>query len=159
MQLNLRAAMPLVGLVAMALLVGACASKREASRPVAAMSSASPASSGASSVAAPNEAVWHLRAGLNVAALSCRGRGRTSVVGAYSRLLSRHRALLAQSYAVEQRRHGAGLDRHQTQLYNRFSNQRSPERFCRNASAVANQANAMDSPGLAANAARLLSQL
>lgn len=152
MRLDLRTAMPWAGLVAIALLLGACAGKREAPRPLAASSSAKYA-------APPSEAVWHLRAGLNVAALSCRGRGRTSVVGAYSRMLTRHRILLAQSYAAEQRRHGASLDRHQTQLYNRFSNQRSPERFCRNASAVASRINAMDSPSVSANAAQLLNEL
>ena len=152
MRLYLRAAKPLAGLVFTALLLSACAAKHEARRPLAASSSVKHG-------APPNEAVWHLRAGLNVAALSCRGRGRTSVVGAYSRMLDRHRTLLAQSYSVEQRRHGAGLDRHQTQLYNRFSNQRSPERFCRNASAVAKRVNAMDSPSVSANASRFLNEL
>lgn len=152
MRFDLRAAKPLAGLAFAALLLSACAAKHETRRPLAVSSSATHS-------AAPSEAVWHLRAGLNVAALSCRGRGRTSVVGAYSRMLSRHRTLLAQSYAVEQRRHGAGLDRHQTQLYNRFSNQRSPERFCRNAAVVASRVNAMDSPSVSANASRLLNQL
>lgn len=107
----------------------------------------------------PNESVWHLRAGLNVAALSCRGSGRERVAPAYSRLLSRHRGLLASSYALEQRRYGAGLDRHQTQLYNRFALQRSPERFCASASDVADQAVAMDSTALAKNAGSLLSRI
>lgn len=156
MRLDLRRAMPLAGLVVIALLLGACATRHEAPRSAAAAANRQP---GRAQSGSPSEAVWHLRAGLNVAALSCRGRGRTSVVGGYSRMLSRHRALLAQSYAVEQRRHGAGLDRHQTQLYNRFSNQRSPERFCRNAAAVASQVNAMDSSGLSASASRLLGQL
>lgn len=106
-----------------------------------------------------SEAVWHLRAGLNVAALSCRGKGRTPVAGHYSRLLTRHKALLAQAYAGEQRRYGKGLDRHQTQLYNRFSNQRSPERFCTAAASVAKRAVALDSPGLAANARSLLGEI
>lgn len=110
-------------------------------------------------IAEPNESVWHLRAGLNVAALSCRGSGRQRVAPAYSRLLSRHRGLLASSYTLEQRRHGAGLDRHQTQLYNRFALQRSPERFCASASDVADQAVAMDSTALAKNAGSLLSRI
>lgn len=109
--------------------------------------------------AQPNESVWHLRAGLNVAALSCRGSGREKVAPAYSRLLSRHRGLLASSYALEQRRHGSGLDRHQTQLYNRFALQRSPERFCASAADVADQAVAMDSSALAKNAGSLLSRI
>ena len=110
-------------------------------------------------VADGNEAVWHLRAGLNVAALMCKGRGRVSVAGDYSRLLSRHRGLLAAAYAGEQRRHGSGLDRHQTKLYNRYSNQHDPAGFCRAAAGVAQRAVAMDSPTLARNAGALVGAL
>lgn len=106
------------------------------------------------------EALWHLRAGLNVAALSCRGRGRTSVVGEYSRLLSRHRAVLDAAYRAEQRRYaGSGFDRHQTRLYNRFANQRSPQRFCQSAASIASRANGMDSARLGPAAPRLLGEL
>jgi hypothetical protein len=107
----------------------------------------------------PGEAVWHLRAGLNVAALSCRGRGRTPVTGYYSRVLSRHKTLLSQAYAGEQRRYGKGLDSHQTKLYNRFSNQRNPTEFCASAASVAKQAATMDSPTLAVNARSLLGRI
>ncbi|HCF24076.1 MULTISPECIES: hypothetical protein [unclassified Novosphingobium] len=107
----------------------------------------------------PSEAVWHLRAGLNVAALSCRGSGRTPVAAHYARLLSHHKALLAQAYSNEQRRYGKGLDRHQTQLYNRFSNQRNPAKFCSTAASVAREAGAMDSPSLARNASGLLGRI
>jgi hypothetical protein len=107
----------------------------------------------------PGEAVWHLRAGLNVAALSCRGKGRESVAPGYARLLTRHKTLLANAYAAELKRHGKGLDRHQTQLYNRFAYQPRPDQFCRSAALVANEANALDSPGLARAAPKLLSRL
>lgn len=107
----------------------------------------------------PNEAVWHLRAGLNVAALMCKGRGRMSVAPGYARVLSRHQGLLAAAYQAEQRRQGAGFDRHQTRIYNRFSNQRDPARFCRAAAGVAGQAAAMDSPMLARRAGDLLGEL
>ena len=107
----------------------------------------------------PSEAVWHLRAGLNVAALSCKGRGRAPVTAHYSRFLGRHKALLSRAYAAEQRRHGKGLDRHQTQLYNRFANQRSPAQFCASSASVAKRAAAMDSPALAATARRLLDEI
>jgi hypothetical protein len=110
-------------------------------------------------VADPGEAVWHLRAGLNVAALSCRGRGRTSVAGGYSQLLNRHRTLLAAAYAAEQRRYGKGLDRHLTQIYNRFANQPAPGEFCSDAADVASQAVRMDSATLSNQARRLLGQL
>ena len=110
-------------------------------------------------VTAASESLWHLRAGLNVAALSCRGSGRESVAPDYSRLLSRHRGLLASAYAAEQRRYRAGMDRHQTQLYNRFAFQPKPDQFCRSAALVASEANGLDSPALARAAPRLLSRL
>ncbi|MFM5954386.1 MAG: hypothetical protein ACKOPE_08810 [Novosphingobium sp.] len=107
----------------------------------------------------PSEAVWHLRAGLNVAALSCRGKGRTPVAGSYGRLLTRHRGLLANAYAGEQRRYGKGMDRHLTQVYNRFANQGNPAKFCSSAANVAQRAVAMDSPTLASNARSLLGEI
>ncbi len=107
----------------------------------------------------PGEAVWHLRAGLNVAALSCRGKGRTPVAGSYAKVLSRHKALLAQAYAGEQRRYGKGLDTHQTRIYNRFSNQKNPVQFCATAASVAKQVVTMDSPSLALNARNLLGRI
>jgi hypothetical protein len=74
-------------------------------------------------------------------------------------MLSRHRAILASSYAIEQRRYGGGLDRHQTQLYNRFAYGATSQRFCRTAAGVANRVVEMDSPTLARNASGLLSDL
>ena len=106
------------------------------------------------------EAVWHLRAGLNVAALSCRGRGRVGLTGEYRQLLSRHDGLLDASYSGELRRYGqSGLDRHQTQLYNRFALQRSPARFCQAAQGVARRAVAMNATELTAGAPRLVAEL
>ena len=107
----------------------------------------------------PNEAVWHLRAGLNVAALLCKGRGRVAVAPGYARLLDRHRGLLAAAYSAEQRRHGSGFDRHQTRLYNRFANPRDPARFCRSAAGVASRSAAMSSPDLSRRASALLGEL
>lgn len=109
--------------------------------------------------AAPSEAVWHLRVGLNVAALMCKGRGRTAVSGAYARLLGRHRALLDAAYRAEQRRHGGGFDQHQTRIYNRFANQRDPAAFCRRAATVAAHATALSSAALAQQAGKLLGQI
>lgn len=139
---------------ALAVLLAGCASHD--ARPVA---RASQKAVPRQAVAEPGEAVWHLRAGLNVAALSCRGRGREPVAGSYAKLLSRHRALLASAYAGEQRRHGKGLDRHLTQVYNRFAYQRSPANFCHNAAAVAQEAVRMDSPTLSNRARSLLGRL
>jgi hypothetical protein len=109
--------------------------------------------------AEPTTAVWHLRAGLNVAALTCRGRGRVPVQAVYSQLLVSHRTLLAAAYSAERQRQGTQFDRTETRLYNRFSFQRNPEKFCRDAASVARRAAAMDSPTLAANAGNLLGEL
>ena len=113
----------------------------------------------AESLAEPSEAVWHLRAGLNVAALTCRGKGRAPVSPGYTRLLARHKSLLASAYNQEKKRHGGGLDRHLTKVYNRFAYQPKPEVFCREAAATLAEANALDSPGLARAAPKLLSRL
>ena len=107
----------------------------------------------------PGAAVWHLRAGLNVAALACKGHGRIQVRGDYGRLLTHHRTLLAAAYSAELHRQGARFDRSETRLYNRFSNQHNPVQFCRDAASVAHRAAAMNSPSLAANAPSLLREL
>lgn len=106
-----------------------------------------------------SEAVWGLRAGLNVAALSCRGEGRRPVAGAYAAMLARHRALLAAAYRQEQGRQGKAFDRQQTRVYNTFANQASPSRFCSTASTVAQRANGLDSAAFAVAAPRLLGVL
>lgn len=109
---------------------------------------------------AGNETVLKLRAGLNVAALSCQGRGMPAVTPAYGQMLSRHRALFAVAYRTETQRLGqSGLDRQQTRLYNRFANQHSPGNFCRSAAYLANQASSMDSPRLASASPQMVAQL
>lgn len=129
--------------------LGACGGDRRVAR--------APSPAGQSVEA--SEAVWHLRVGLNVAALLCKGRGRVSVAGDYGRVLGRHRALFADAYAAEQRRHGSGFERHQTRLYNRFSNQRDPAGFCRRAASTARQALVLDSFALSRKAAALVGQI
>jgi len=106
------------------------------------------------------ESVWNLRAQLNVAALSCRGDGRVSVIDDYGRFLSRHRSVLAASYRNGVKRYGqTGFDRRQTKLYNRFANQYSTDRFCLTAQSIARRAAVMDSATLSATALRLLNDL
>ncbi len=157
------------GLAAAALLLSACSSQ-QASRPVSRAPASRPAAVPSPRplpapvyAAAPgrsSEQVWKLRAGLNVAALSCRGRGKASVTGAYGRLLSHHRALLASAYQTEQRRLGqAAFDRQQTRIYNRFANQRSPVEFCATAASIASRASSMDSASLPPAAPRMVSEL
>jgi hypothetical protein len=107
-----------------------------------------------------SEAVWSLRAGLNVAALSCRGRGRPPVAGEYARMLTRHRDLLATAYRREQERQGTrAFDRQQTRIYNTFANQASPVRFCGTANAVAHRVNGLDSAAFTLAAPRMLGEL
>ena len=142
------------GIAGAALIALAACSHGQAPRLASSRPAAAPLAS-----ADPNEAVWHLRAGLNVAALLCKGRSRVAVAPGYGRLLSRHRGLFAAAYSAEQRRQGSGFDRHQTRIYNRFANQRDPARFCRSAAGVANRAVAMDSPALSRRASSLLSEL
>ncbi len=144
---------------AMAAAVAGCAGRNAAPASYADHQPHAAVVASSSGPAEPSESLWHLRAGLNVAALSCRGQGRPPVAPAYARLLSRHRAILASSYAQEQQRYGSGLDRHQTQLYNRFAYGATTPRFCRSAAGVASRAVVMDSPTLARSARGLLSEL
>ena len=153
-------------LLALSFVLAACSTNNRAAAPTYRPASANrppaaaPAPARAEFTGRSPEALLRLRAGLNVAALSCRARGRVPVAGAYGRVLSRHSSLLANAYASERQRLGvAGLDRQQTRLYNRFANQRSPTDFCRAAADIAGRAGSMDSASLAPGAARLASEL
>ena len=110
--------------------------------------------------AEPRAEIWRLRSGLNVAALTCRGSGKPPVTGHYSKMLKRHSQLLDQTYRMETRRYGvAGHDRRQTKVYNRYSIQRSPTRFCGVAADVAREASSMSSAQLSAAASELVARL
>lgn len=113
----------------------------------------------ASTTATPRSAVWQLRAGLNVAALTCRGRGRVSVASDYRRLMKRHGVLLNAAYRAEKSRRGRAFDHQQTRLYNHFSNQRSPAKFCKAASGIARQARSMSSASLSRASPHLVAEL
>ena len=162
MQRELRVAVAVVGLVAPSVLLSSCGlfdRPKVASKPVP-RPAASPPRAPSEPPASPSAAVWGLRSGLNVAALSCRGQGRRAVAGDYARMLARHRGLLAAAYRQEQGRHGAGaFDRQQTRVYNTFASQTSPARFCAAASQVAQRANGLDSAAFSLAAPRLLSEL
>ncbi|MDE2562244.1 MAG: hypothetical protein KGL48_08345 [Sphingomonadales bacterium] len=107
-----------------------------------------------------SRSIWRLRSGLNVAALSCRGRSRTAVAPAYRRMLERHKQVFAASYRSEVTRYGmAGFDHDQTRVYNHFANQRSPSAFCSTAAEVADRASRIDSGRFGPEAPRLLAQL
>ena len=85
--------------------------------------------------------LWHLRAGLNVAALACRGPDEAATVARYNALIARHAAELKAAeaaYAAEyQARFGASggdwrdrYDDDQTRLYNFFGQARGRAAFC-----------------------------
>jgi hypothetical protein len=111
----------------------------------------------------PAETLWHLRAGLNVAAISC--RGSRTVAPAYNRMLGQHRAALAIAASSEQARFGAGAanvkqnDRHQTQLYNFFAGPRGQAGLCRSAASVLARINAMNGAQLNQAAPRALAEV
>jgi hypothetical protein len=81
--------------------------------------------------------LWHLRAGLNVAALACRGPDEAALVAGYNALLARHAVPLKAAeaaYAAEYRAAtAAGRDRYDdqmTRLYNHFGQARGRASFC-----------------------------
>lgn len=85
--------------------------------------------------------LWHLRAGLNVAALACRGPDKAVLVARYNALLSQHAAELKAAeaaYAAEyQAAGGDWRDRYDdamTRLYNFFGQARGRDAFCAAAS-------------------------
>lgn len=98
------------------------------------------------------EALWHVRAALNVAALSCaRQPGGLELVRRYNALLSDRKPVLAAAYADEAgRRAQADLDRHMTMLYNFFAQPPAQVAFCAAAATVAERAAAMPAAGLSA---------
>lgn len=111
------------------------------------------------------EAIWHLRAALNVAALNCGTKGHVPVEGGYNAMLTAHKDILGEAYAAETGRFGEGraamqeVDRHQTRLYNFFANIRSLAKFCETAHDITERVNAMPSTELALAARHFLAKL
>lgn len=101
--------------------------------------------------------LWNVRAGLNVAALSC--RKTKGIERDYRKVLERHRSVLASSYAAAQRKAGHGFDREQTRLYNRFAQRFTNPGSCQEAASIARETLAMDSSRLVAQAPTLLGRL
>jgi cell division septation protein DedD len=103
------------------------------------------------------EALWHVRAALNVAALSCgRRAGGAEIVRRYNALLTDRKPILTAAYADEAgRRDQAALDRHMTQLYNFFAQPPAQSGFCAAAAEVSGHADSLS----AADAAPALHRL
>lgn len=90
------------------------------------------------------EAVWHVRAALNVAALSCSGANGAAITQRYNTLLKSRKQLLADAYRSERARFSASngsaeqaaLDGHMTKLYNFFAQPPAQQGFCIAAASV-----------------------
>lgn len=86
----------------------------------------------------PDEVAWHVRAGLNVAALACRDADAGTMVAQYNAMLANDRAPLAAARAgVEtayRARFGAAWqardDGDMTRLYNHFATPEAHDAFC-----------------------------
>ena len=98
----------------------------------------------------PAATLWHLRAGLNVAALGCDDSERT-VSAAYERLLARNRRTLADAYRdlSAEHRDTAAFETAMTQLYNYYAQPPAQPGFCAAARAVLAEAEALPVEGLA----------
>lgn len=114
-----------------------------------------------------DEALWHVRSALNVAALSCRTRSGAGVASAYNHMLQRHKAMLVRANAAEtgpfRARYGAKwagpYDAHATKLYNFFAMPTAQERFCMAASQVLAKINTTPPDAIPAYAPAALAQL
>lgn len=115
----------------------------------------------------PAEAAWHLRAGLNVAALGCTGVQGQEIVKAYNAMLRTRAAPLAAADRAIQARtkaeRGAGWqdahDSRMTKLYNFFALPPVQSRFCAVAADVARREQQVAPTGFQAFAVEALAEL
>ncbi len=113
------------------------------------------------------EALWHLRSGLNVAALSCRTGKMVGIASSYNRMLARHKAALAAANAAEiapfRARYGAkwssAYDTHATRLYNFFAMPAAQAQFCNAAYQVLAKATGMQPDSITSYAPVALAQI
>jgi hypothetical protein len=113
------------------------------------------------------QAEWHVRAALNVAALGCRDAAERETIAAYNALLGRHKAPLAAADAAVKAqyrmRYGAGWDsqhdRDMTKVYNFFAQPPAQPGFCRVARDVLDEAGRVAPEQFAAFAADALPRL
>lgn len=115
----------------------------------------------------PLETLWHVRAALNVAALSCTGPLYERLVGDYNAFIRNNSASLrnANNAIVRKFRREVGSgyksahDRHQTQMYNYWSFSPLRRPFCDRAVQVSQRAIVTKSADLNSFAAEALSEL
>lgn len=114
-----------------------------------------------------DEASWHVRAALNVAALGCRDAAELETVAAYNRLLRTQRDSLAAADAgvksLYRARNGAGWedvhDRQMTRVYNFFAQPTAHDGFCATAREMLARAETVEPAGFADFAVEALPQL
>ncbi|WP_454885005.1 hypothetical protein [Sphingomonas oryzagri] len=113
----------------------------------------------------PVQTEWHVRAALNVAALSCRSAADGALINAYNAMLAQQKAVLAAANkTVEAKFRTAGgdwqsaHDAYMTRLYNFFSQPAAKAEFCAAADRIAPQA-AAPTGGFQAFAAQALPDL
>lgn len=94
-----------------------------------------------------HETLWHVRAGLNVAALSCASKVGPAIVTDYNAFLKAKQALLAEAYeqlSADYRAKGGNwqraLDADMTKLYNHFASPIAQAAFCEAAAAEVKRA-------------------
>jgi hypothetical protein len=106
-------------------------------------------------------AIWHLRAGLNVAALGCRGLDEAALVAGYNRLLADHRAEFADAYRTLSREHAdaAAFDTAMTRLYNYYALPPAQAGLCDAARAVLTELATLPAGSLASQAPAALQRL
>jgi hypothetical protein len=107
-------------------------------------------------------AVWHLRAALNVAALSCPEPQRTTITDAYNAMLTSRKKELAAAQtrlAVEYRAQGGDFDNSMTSLYNFFAQLPARPGFCAAAARVMTSLAAVPANGLSGAAPDALAAL
>jgi hypothetical protein len=113
------------------------------------------------------ETSWHVRAALNVAALSCRGSREAATVAAYNRLIKSQSVSLAAADAGTKARyrarHGAAWttqhDKAMTRLYNYFAQPTVQREFCATAEGLLDEASQLSPGAYDAFAERALPQL
>lgn len=109
----------------------------------------------------PAAVVWHFRAGLNVAALACRGPGDAIVAARYNAILARQRSVLrdAEASLAKEYRSRGGYDHAMTVLYNFFSQGFAHPAFCSAASQILAESETVTPAGFPAFAAARLPML
>lgn len=158
------------GVLAAGLVLTACAARptpvRIAAAPPPAANLVPPAPTPINAGLSPAATLWHLRAGLNVAALACRGADEAALVARYNALLAAHAPALRAAeaaYRGEYQAQGAAgrirYDADQTRLYNFWGQARGRAGLCAAAGEALTMLQDADDAGLAAAAGERLAAL